>query len=151
MISPRNKKLKKINKCGMVAVNLFVMGSLNNKCLVIFLVLLIFIEGFPCGSTVKTVPASTGDEGSISGLGRFPWRRKWQSTSMFLPGKSHGQSNLVGYIPWGHKRVRHDLGTTHILIDLITFFLVMFVIYILIENPYFPLDLKKTLAWSDIK
>ena len=106
MISSRNKKLKK-NKCGMVAVNLFVMGSLNNKCLVIFLVLLIFTEGFPGGSMVKNLPASTGDEASISGLGRFPWRRKWQPTSMFLPGKSHGQSSLVGYIPWGHKRVRH--------------------------------------------
>ena len=135
----------------MVAVNLFVMGSLNNKCLVIFLVLLTFIEGYPGGSMVKNLPANIGDEGSISGLGRFPWRRKWQPISVFLPGKSHGQSSLVGYIPWGHKRVGHDLGTKHILIDLITFFLVVFVIYILIENPYFPLDLKKTLAWSDIK
>ena len=24
-------------------------------------------------------------------------------------GKSHGQRNLVGYSPWGRKRVRHDL------------------------------------------
>ena len=29
----------------------------------------------------------------------------------FLPGKSHGQKGLVGYGPWGHKRVRHDLTT----------------------------------------
>ena len=28
-----------------------------------------------------------------------------------LPGKSHGQRNLTGYSPWGHKRVRHDLAT----------------------------------------
>ena len=28
-----------------------------------------------------------------------------------LPGKSHGQRNLVGYSPWGHKRIRHDLAT----------------------------------------
>ena len=53
----------------MVSVNLFVMGSLNNKCLVIFLVLLVFIEGFPGGSMVKNLPANTGDEGSNSGLG----------------------------------------------------------------------------------
>ena len=26
-----------------------------------------------------------------------------------LPRKSHGQRNLVGYSPWGHKRVKHDL------------------------------------------
>ena len=30
------------------------------------------------------------------------WRRKWQSTSVFLPGKSHGQRSLGGYDPWGH-------------------------------------------------
>ena len=31
------------------------------------------------------------------------WRRKWQPTSIFLPGKSHGLRILVGYSPWGHK------------------------------------------------
>ena len=31
------------------------------------------------------------------------WRRKWQSTPVFLPGESHGQRSLVGYSPWGHK------------------------------------------------
>ena len=31
------------------------------------------------------------------------WKRKWQSTPVFLPGKSHGQRNLVGYSPWGLK------------------------------------------------
>ena len=30
---------------------------------------------------------------------------------IFLPGKSHGQRSLVGYSPWGRKRVRHDLAT----------------------------------------
>ena len=36
-------------------------------------------------------------------VGKIPWRRKWQSTPVFLPGKSHGQRNLAGYGPWGHK------------------------------------------------
>ena len=36
------------------------------------------------------------------------WRRKWQSTPVFLPGKSHGQRILAGYSPWGHKTVRYD-------------------------------------------
>ena len=44
-----------------------------------------------------------GDLGSIPGSGRFPWRRKWQSTPVLLPGKSHGQRSLVGYSPWGRK------------------------------------------------
>ena len=36
------------------------------------------------------------------------WRRKWQSTPVLLPGKSHGERNLVGYSPWGCK----ELDTT---------------------------------------
>ena len=28
---------------------------------------------------------------------KISWRRKWQPTPVFLPGKSHGQRNLVGY------------------------------------------------------
>jgi len=38
------------------------------------------------------------------------WRRKWQPTPAFLPGKSHGQRSLVGY-SHGIARVRHDLAT----------------------------------------
>ena len=34
---------------------------------------------------------------------KTPWRRKWQPTPVFLPGKSHGQRCLVGYSSWGHK------------------------------------------------
>ena len=34
---------------------------------------------------------------------KIPWRRKWQLTSLFLPGKFHGHRNLVGYIPRGRK------------------------------------------------
>ena len=36
------------------------------------------------------------DVGLIPGLGRFSWRRKWQPTSVFLPGESHGQRSLAG-------------------------------------------------------
>ena len=31
----------------------------------------------------------------------IPWRRKWQTTPVSLPGKSHGQKSLVGCSPWG--------------------------------------------------
>ena len=34
---------------------------------------------------------------------KIPWRRKWQSTPLFLPGKPHGQRSPVGYSPQGHK------------------------------------------------
>ena len=36
-------------------------------------------------------------------VGKIPWRRRWQLTLVFLPGKSHGQRNLVGYSPQGCK------------------------------------------------
>ena len=35
-------------------------------------------------------------------VGKIPWRRAWQLTPVFLPGKSHGQ-RLVGYSPQGRK------------------------------------------------
>ena len=44
-------------------------------------------------------------------LGKIPWRRKWKSIPVFLPGKSHGQRSLAGCSPWGWERVRHDLVT----------------------------------------
>jgi len=31
-------------------------------------------------------------------VGKIPWRRKWLPTPVFLPGESHGQGELVGYI-----------------------------------------------------
>ena len=51
-------------------------------------------------------------EMQVSSLGRkIPWRRKWQPTPVFLPGKSHGQRSLAGCSPWGPQRVGHDLAT----------------------------------------
>ena len=28
---------------------------------------------------------------------KIPWRRKWQSSLVFLPGEFHGQRSLAGY------------------------------------------------------
>ena len=48
------------------------------------------------------------------------WRRIWQPTPVFLPGKSHGQRSLTGYSPWGRKefdtteRLTLSLWTRHI-------------------------------------
>ena len=38
-------------------------------------------------------------------VGKIPWKRKWQPTPVFLPGKSHGQGSLMGSSPWGCKRI----------------------------------------------
>ena len=34
---------------------------------------------------------------------KIPWRRKWQPTPVFLPGKVLGQRSLAGYSPQGRK------------------------------------------------
>ena len=64
----------------------------------------------------KNLPANAGDikdAGLIPGSGRFPWRRPWQPSPVFLPGEFHGQRSLAGYSPRG-CRVRHDWATnTH--------------------------------------
>ena len=58
---------------------------------------------------VKHLPANAGVTGLIPGgikLGQEdPWRRKCQPTPVFLPGKFHGQRNLVGYSPWDRKEL----------------------------------------------
>ena len=44
-------------------------------------------------------------------VGKMPWRGKWQSTLVFLPGKSNGQRSLGGYGPHCSKTVIRDLMT----------------------------------------
>ena len=36
----------------------------------------------------------------------------WQPTSLFLPGKFHGQRSLVGYCSWGHNESHMTEGLT---------------------------------------
>ena len=40
-----------------------------------------------------------------SWVGKIFWSRKWPHDSVFLPGKFHGQRNLVGYSAWGPKEL----------------------------------------------
>ena len=42
---------------------------------------------------------------------KIPWRRKWQHTPEFLPGKYHGHRSLVVYCLWGGIIVGHDVET----------------------------------------
>ena len=62
---------------------------------------------------VKRLPAM--QETRVRSLGwEDPQRRKWQPTTVRLPGKSHGQRSLVSYSPWGCK----ELNTTEQLLFL---------------------------------
>ena len=46
------------------------------------------------------------------------WRRKWQPTAVFLPGKSYGQRSLEGYSPWGLKELDMTEATQHTRTDI---------------------------------
>ena len=59
--------------------------------------------GTPGGSDGKESACSAGHPGFDPYVRKIPWRRKWQPTPVFLPGKSHGWRSLAGYGPWGHK------------------------------------------------
>ena len=36
---------------------------------------------------------------------KIPWRREWQPTPVFLPGKFHGQRSLMGYSSWSPEEL----------------------------------------------
>ena len=38
-------------------------------------------------------------------VGKIPWMRAWQPTSVFLHGESHVQRSLAGYSPKGCKEL----------------------------------------------
>ena len=67
--------------------------------------------GFPCGSVVKNPPAM--QEMRVCSLGQEDPQEKGMAmhSQYFLSGKSQGQRSLVGYNPWGRKRVGHNLAT----------------------------------------
>ena len=64
---------------------------------------IIIILGFLGGSDSKESTCREGDLGSISWIGKIPWRREWQPTLVCLPGEF--QRILAGYSPWGHKEL----------------------------------------------
>ena len=57
----------------------------------------------PDGSAGKESACSVGDTDFDTWVRKIPWRRKWQPTPVFLPGKSHVQRSLAGYSPRGCK------------------------------------------------
>ena len=58
--------------------------------------------GFPGDSDSKDSACNAGN-GFNPWVGMIPWRKKYQSSPVFLPGKSHEQRSLAGYSPWVHK------------------------------------------------
>ena len=75
--------------------------------------------GFLVVLVVKNLPANAGEteRGLDPWVRKFPWRRKWEPTPVFLPGESLGQRTLGGYSPWSCKELRHvcsNLACRHV-------------------------------------
>ena len=60
---------------------------------------------------VKNLPANSGDLGLRSLSQENSLEREMASHPTILAGKSRGRRSLVGYGPWGSRRVGHNLGT----------------------------------------
>ena len=68
---------------------------------------------FPSGTVVKSPPAmqeTCRKHRFDPWVGKIPWRRKWQPTPVFFPGKSHGQKawgvTVHGVAEWTQLSMR---------------------------------------------
>ena len=67
----------------------------------------LLIEASRVAQMVKNLPAKQETEFN-PWVKKVLWRREWQPTPVFLPGKLHGQRSLAGYKSMGSQRVGHD-------------------------------------------
>ena len=56
----------------------------------------------------------TKEKGFDPWVGKIPWRRAWQPTPVFLPGKCHGQSSLAGQVHGVSKESDMTEATEHV-------------------------------------
>ena len=75
-------------------------------------------KGFPGGCRTPAMQETR----SSPWVRKIPWRRKWQSIPVFLPGKSQRQRSLVGYSPWPCKRVGHNFAIKQLETTLMTIY-----------------------------
>ena len=68
------------------------------------------LYGLPWWLSGKESACQCSRHGFNPWAGKIPWRKKWQPTPVFLPGKSHGQKP-GGRQSMKPQRVRHDLAT----------------------------------------
>ena len=62
---------------------------------------------------VKNLPAMLRDLGSIPGLGKYAGEKHGNPLQYSYLENSHGQKNLAGYSPWGHKESDMTERLTH--------------------------------------
>ena len=73
--------------------------------------------GFQADASGKESSCRCKSHGFNPWVGKIPWRREWQPTPVFLPGKSHAQRSLVGGSPGSKESdTTGQLSTEHIII-----------------------------------
>ena len=89
---------------------------------------ILFHYGFTGGTTVKNPPANAGDTRDVvldPWVGKIPWRRKWQPTPVFLPGKFHGQRSQVDYSIQGYKESDMTEHSTAAAISIVVYYRIL--------------------------
>ena len=74
-----------LNNSKMMICFIFKLSLFQNERIFLFLLSLKFYH-----SITTSFCLQCGRPGFDPWVGKIPWRRKWQSTPVFLPGKSHG-------------------------------------------------------------
>ena len=72
-----------------------------------------YLHRFPGSSDGKESACNAGDPGFGPWVRNILWRRKWQSTPVFLSEEFHGQRDLVGYSLWCRKESDMTGRLTH--------------------------------------
>ena len=96
---------------------IFVIYS-TKSCFLFFLSCAIFCSAYfiwlPWWLRRLSICLQCGRPGFDPWVGKTPWRRKWQSAPVSLPGKSHGQKSLVGCTVHGVTKSQTGLCNEHI-------------------------------------
>ena len=95
------------------------LGLKYNNLWIVYVIVLLFIQtlGLPRWLSDKESTCQCRRCRFDSWIGKIPWRRKYEPTPVFLPGKSHGQRSLVGYSPWGQKESDTTEQLKHNIVD----------------------------------
>ena len=91
--------------CGMNGI--MVGGHKGRRCLpALWPILVLYLGGFLGSASGKELASQCRRHKRLRFkpcVGKSPWWRARQSTPVFVPGESHGQTSLVGYSTQGHK------------------------------------------------
>ena len=85
------------------------LGMVHKAILCIYFPIIYPYMGFLGGSDGKEFACNVGDLSSIPGSERSPGEG-----NSYPPPEFHGQRSLMGYGPWGCKRIRHNRATQDI-------------------------------------